>query len=101
MRLLLPLLALALAVPALAGTRPMTAEDLWKVKRVGNPSTSPDGKWCAVDVTTWDIDKDDSTSQVWLLSTDGKTQKQITSTTGKNTGPKWSPDGKSIVFVSQ
>ena len=50
----------------------MKAEDLWKVKRVGPPSVSPDGQWCVVDVTTWDIDKDESSSNLWLLSTDGK-----------------------------
>jgi dipeptidyl aminopeptidase/acylaminoacyl peptidase len=79
----------------------MTVEDLWKLKRVGAPSASPDGKWCVVDVTTFDIDKDESSSNLWLLSTDGKTQKQLTNTTGRNSGPKWSPDGNSIAFVSQ
>jgi Tol biopolymer transport system component len=84
-----------------AEPRPMRAEDLWKVKRVGPPSVSPDGQWCVIDVTTWDIDKDDSSSNLWLLSTDGKTQKQLTNTTGKNGGPKWAPDGLSIAFTSQ
>jgi dipeptidyl aminopeptidase/acylaminoacyl peptidase len=97
----LALLALTVALPAVTAARPMTAEDLWKVKRVGAPSVSPDGKWCVVDVTSWDIDKDESSANLWLLSTDGKTQRQLTNTKGKNSGPKWSSDGKSIAFTSQ
>ena len=81
--------------------RPMTAEDLWKVKRVGPPSVSPDGQWCVVDVTTWDLDKDESSSNLWMLSTDGKTQEQLTFTPGKNSGPRWSPDCTLIAFTSQ
>jgi dipeptidyl aminopeptidase/acylaminoacyl peptidase len=99
----LAILVMVLSVPNVdaAGPRPMTPQDLWAVKRIGQPSISPEGDWCVVDVTTWDIDKDESSSNLWLLSTDGKTQKQLTTSTGKSGGPKWSPDGKSIAFVSQ
>ncbi|HQR05994.1 MAG TPA: S9 family peptidase [Gemmatales bacterium] len=81
--------------------RPITPEDLWKVKRIGAPSTSPDGAWAVVDVGTVDVAKNDTTSELWLLSTDGKTQKQLTRSGGRNSGPKWSPDGQSIAFLSQ
>src|SRR5437879_4834194 len=81
--------------------RNITPDDLWKVKRVGAPSTSPDGVWAVVDISTFNVARNDSTSELWLLSTDDKTQKQLTRSGGKNSSPKWSPDGQSIAFLSQ
>ena len=94
------LLLVGLLLPYVASAqdtkRLINAEDLWKVKRVGAPSTSPDGLWAVVDVAITDVSKNESTSELWLLSTDGKTQKQLTRSGGKNSGPKWSPDGKRL-----
>jgi hypothetical protein len=46
--------------------RPMMPEDLWKVRPVGPPSIAPDGQWCVVEVTTYDIAKDDSSWNLWV-----------------------------------
>ena len=45
-RLLLALLVLAFTLPAFAEAKhPFTFDDMMKLKRVGDPQVSPDGKW--------------------------------------------------------
>ena len=69
--LVLILLTQAVTAACAGEARPLEPLDLWKVKRIGPPSVAPDGKWCVVEVTTWDLDSDESSSNLWLLSTDG------------------------------
>jgi dipeptidyl aminopeptidase/acylaminoacyl peptidase len=95
-------LALFLTVPAVAADkRPMEIADLFRFKRVAEPQISPDGKFVAYQVTTVSIDANKSSTALWLAATDGKTPpKQLTNSGKSDRRPRWSPDGKQILFES-
>jgi dipeptidyl aminopeptidase/acylaminoacyl peptidase len=103
-RFVLLLAVVLVAIPASsqpAAKRPMTIDDLFKFKRVADPQISPDGKWVVYSVGTIDdVANNKSSSTLWLASADGKTRRQLTNTTKKDRQPRWSPDGKSVLFVS-
>jgi dipeptidyl aminopeptidase/acylaminoacyl peptidase len=108
MKSLLHPAALVVAVFVIASTsaaadkRPMTVEDLYKMKRVAAPQISPSGKSVAYQVTTVDLANNKTSTALWVAATDGKTPpKQLTDPKGKkDTNPRWSPDGSTILFES-
>jgi dipeptidyl aminopeptidase/acylaminoacyl peptidase len=82
------------------GKRPMRVDDLFRFKRVSDPQLSPDGKTVAYVLATVDLDKNSSSSALWLAPTEKGEPRQFTGTTKKDKHPRWSPDGKKILFVS-
>ncbi|HQU90816.1 MAG TPA: S9 family peptidase [Pyrinomonadaceae bacterium] len=94
-------LSFALAVvDGQSGRRPLKLNDLFRIKNVSNPQLSPDGQWVAYVVSTIDVKGDKSDSNIWMVSFDGKTHRQITFSTDSETSPQWSPDGKYLSFLS-
>lgn len=57
----------ALMTATTASARPMTAEDLATLKRVGGPSVSPDEKWTAFSVTETDKQSYERSTALYLL----------------------------------
>lgn len=85
----------------LADKRPMEVADLFRFKRVADPQISPDGKRVVYQITTVNLEENKSSTNLWVADTDGKTPpKQLTTTTKKDSHPRWSPDGSSILFES-
>jgi dipeptidyl aminopeptidase/acylaminoacyl peptidase len=94
------LLVLILAVQASAQTfRPFTISDLLKVRRVGDPQLSPDGKWIAYTITDIDKNANRGIPQIYLVPTMGGDPKLL-GTGLRSSSPRWSPDGKRIAYTS-
>ena len=93
------LLGLLFALPAVA-KRHMSFEDLYKVKILGSPRLSPDGRQILFTVTTADWDANRRITQIWRVASDGSDLRQLTRQEKGATDPRWSPDGSFVAFRS-
>ncbi len=71
-------------------------------RREANQSYSPDGKLIACDAhedgVTWESGRQ---WDIWVMNADGSGRRNLTARNNTNDwGPSWSPDGKTIVFLS-
>src|SRR5689334_10215569 len=121
MRRILPfcLAFIALSLSASQSKHPFTFEDMMKLKRVGDPQVSPDGKWVIFSVVDVDLAANTKTPHIWIvpLSTDNvgtaasgrpaehnsagsPAAERILITEQDADRPRWSPDGKRFAFLS-
>ena len=93
---------LLLAIAGNAQTSRWTPELQLKTRAVGTPRVSPDGKRVVYTVNDAMMapDKSEFVTQLWLATTDGKENFQVTFNEKSSTNPKWSPEGNSIAFTS-
>ncbi len=104
MRYLLPLmlvLGIVTASNRLAdAARPMTVDDLLALERVSDAQISPDGKLLAYVVTTVDLAKNSTTSKIWVAPTAGGPPRRLTGGPKHDRHPRFSPDGRKLLFES-
>src|SRR6266545_604439 len=98
------LISLAISIVsslAAAEKKPLTAEELWTLQRVGNPVVSPDGKTAVYTVNVYDMEADRGNSDIWISLVSGRPAKRLTTNKASDGSPAWSPDGRRIAFVSK
>jgi dipeptidyl aminopeptidase/acylaminoacyl peptidase len=116
-RLFLIFLSLfALALPAFAQAKhPFTFEDMMKLKRVGDPQVSPDGKWVIFSVVDVSLEANTKTPHIWIVPlSSGAADAKPALSAGEGSAaaeriliadqdadrPRWAPDGKRFAFIS-
>ncbi len=76
-------------------------EDVHRINDVGDIAISPDGEWVAYRVGTTNVDKDETSSDLFMVNWEGSTRIQLTHTEDSGEGhSRFSPDGRYLAFVA-
>src|SRR5678810_477787 len=102
MKTLATAVSLIVLLAATAAAQTWDPEMQLKVKAVGTPRVSPDGKRVVytVNEAVMTADKSEFVTQIWLANIATKQNTQLTFGEKSSTNPKWSPDGNWIAFTS-
>jgi dipeptidyl aminopeptidase/acylaminoacyl peptidase len=99
----LPLLSVLLAAPLFAqqaAPRAFTPNDWYRVTTLSTPAVSPDGKQVAFTVTTVVAAENKRHSEIWMVPAAGGAPMRLTSPSVESSQPRWSPDGRLLLFSS-
>jgi len=84
----------------MAEKRGILAEDLYELKSVADPNLSPNGEVCVFVETSIIKEKHEYRSNLFMLNVPSNELQQWTYGDFRNHSPRWSNDGKKLVFVS-
>ncbi|HEY8540088.1 MAG TPA: S9 family peptidase [Steroidobacteraceae bacterium] len=82
--------------------RPFTVHDLVSLKRVSDPTLSPDGRTVVFTLRETDLEANRGRTDLWALDivTKGAAPRRLTSHPANDSSAQWSSDGRFIYFLS-
>ena len=80
---------------------PFRFEEMMKLKRVGAPVPSPDGKWVVFDCEDVDLAANTKISHLWIVPASGGESHRLNPTPNHEERPRFSPDGKRLIWTSK
>ena len=80
--------------------RRITAEDLYRMELISGSEISPDGRSLIFGLQRIDKETEKKYVNLWLVPTSRGTAQQFTYGNHRDMQPQWSPDGRTIAFLS-
>jgi len=80
--------------------KPLGILDVFNLQLATNPQISPDGKRIVYVRQFSDIMADQRHSNLWIINADGSDHRPITTGNFNDSSPRWSPDGRQLLYIS-
>ena len=81
--------------------RPIAMDDILRFELASSPALAPDGRHVVYQRTVADLEENGYRTHLYIAPTDGSAPaRALTSSGTKNTGPVFSPDGRTLAFIS-
>ena len=91
------------AAQSIQPSEPMEAlepMDLFEIENISDPQISPDGKHVIYVRNARSVMKDQTTSNLWMIDYNGDNHIPLTVGSDRNYAPRWSPDSKQLIYLS-
>ena len=78
----------------------LSLEDVFELEYTSDPQISPDGKMVVYVRNSMDIMTDRKKTRLWKINTDGSDHRPLNQSDQSESSPRWSPDGKKLIYSS-